>query len=135
MKDIIRMNQLAGLITEGQARKMMEVLNEEEDLFTYSNTGQGSGSDSRTQKGTSISIDDVEPEMNVIISYDYNSGQGSGSAGTETISGKVKSVTSDKVFISIDDAKLNKYTKKYQAMYKRDGKGISKRDIIKITTL
>jgi hypothetical protein len=28
MKDIIRMNQLAGLITEGQARKMMQVLNE-----------------------------------------------------------------------------------------------------------
>jgi hypothetical protein len=30
MKDIIRMNQLAGIITEGQARKMMQVLNEEE---------------------------------------------------------------------------------------------------------
>jgi hypothetical protein len=29
MKDIIRMNQLAGLITEGQAKKMMEILNEE----------------------------------------------------------------------------------------------------------
>jgi hypothetical protein len=29
MKDIIRMNQLAGLITEGQAKKMMQVLNEE----------------------------------------------------------------------------------------------------------
>jgi hypothetical protein len=28
MKDIIRMNQLAGIITEGQARKMMEVLSE-----------------------------------------------------------------------------------------------------------
>ena len=28
MKDIIRMNQLAGLITEGQARKMMQILNE-----------------------------------------------------------------------------------------------------------
>jgi len=28
MKDIIRMNQLAGLITEGQALKMMAVLNE-----------------------------------------------------------------------------------------------------------
>jgi hypothetical protein len=27
MKDIIRMNQLAGLITEGQAKKMMRVLN------------------------------------------------------------------------------------------------------------
>ena len=33
MKDIIRMNQLAGIITEGQARKMMQVLNEEK----YSN--------------------------------------------------------------------------------------------------
>ena len=28
MKDIIRMNQLAGIITEGQAKKMMEILNE-----------------------------------------------------------------------------------------------------------
>lgn len=32
MKDIIRMNQLAGLITEGQARKMMAVLNENLDF-------------------------------------------------------------------------------------------------------
>jgi len=110
-------------------------LNEDEDLFTYNNRGQGSGSDSKTQKGTSISVNDIEPEMNVIISYGYDGGQGSGSQGTATLSGKVKSVTSDKVFISIDDAKLNKYTKKYQVMYKRDGKGISKRDITKITTL
>jgi hypothetical protein len=29
MKDIIRMNQLAGIITEGQARKMMQILKEE----------------------------------------------------------------------------------------------------------
>ena len=29
MKEIIRMNQLAGIITEGQARKMMVILNEE----------------------------------------------------------------------------------------------------------
>lgn len=28
MKDIIKMNKLAGIITEGQARKMMEALNE-----------------------------------------------------------------------------------------------------------
>jgi hypothetical protein len=33
MKDIIRMNQLAGVITEGQARKMMEVLDEEDPDF------------------------------------------------------------------------------------------------------
>lgn len=30
MKDIIRMNQLAGIITESQAKKMLEVLNENE---------------------------------------------------------------------------------------------------------
>jgi hypothetical protein len=29
MKDIIRMNQLAGIITEGQAKKMMAILNED----------------------------------------------------------------------------------------------------------
>jgi hypothetical protein len=29
MKDIIRMNQLAGVITEGQAKKIMTILNEE----------------------------------------------------------------------------------------------------------
>ena len=29
MKDLIRMNRLAGIITEGQARKMMAILNEE----------------------------------------------------------------------------------------------------------
>ena len=28
MKDVIRMNQLAGIITEGQAKKMIQVLNE-----------------------------------------------------------------------------------------------------------
>ena len=28
MKEIIRMNQLAGIITEGQARKMIAILNE-----------------------------------------------------------------------------------------------------------
>jgi len=33
MKDIIRMNQLAGIITEGQARKMMQVLNEERTMM------------------------------------------------------------------------------------------------------
>jgi hypothetical protein len=33
MKDIIRMQQLAGIITEGQARKMMQILNEEVETF------------------------------------------------------------------------------------------------------
>jgi hypothetical protein len=32
MKDLIRMNQLAGIITESQANKMMQILNEENDM-------------------------------------------------------------------------------------------------------
>ena len=32
MKDLIRMNHLAGIITEGQAKKMMAILNEAEDF-------------------------------------------------------------------------------------------------------
>jgi len=40
MKDIIRMNQLAGTITEGQAKKMSKVLTEEMDTFGYSNSVQ-----------------------------------------------------------------------------------------------
>ena len=40
MKDIIRMNQLAGIITEGQAKKMSKVLTEEMDAFSYSNSVQ-----------------------------------------------------------------------------------------------
>ena len=35
MKEIIRMNQLAGIITEGQARKMMAVLNEIENKSVF----------------------------------------------------------------------------------------------------
>jgi hypothetical protein len=34
MKDLIRMKQLAGIITEDQARKMMEVLNEDSPVET-----------------------------------------------------------------------------------------------------
>ena len=33
MKEIIRMNQLAGIITEGQAKKMMAVLNEADRYY------------------------------------------------------------------------------------------------------
>ena len=40
MKDIIRMNQLAGIITEDQAKKMSKILTEEMDAFGYSNSVQ-----------------------------------------------------------------------------------------------
>ena len=43
MKDIIRMNQLAGIITEGQAEKMMAILNEndpvQDKIQQYMNNG------------------------------------------------------------------------------------------------
>ncbi len=43
MKDLIRMNQLAGVITEGQAKKMMGILNEGEysDWWTKANNELG----------------------------------------------------------------------------------------------
>lgn len=34
MKEIIKMNKLAGTITESQAKRMMEILNENEDVST-----------------------------------------------------------------------------------------------------
>jgi hypothetical protein len=46
MKDIIRMNQLAGILTEGQARKMIQVLNENKeikDVFVEYPSGDYSG--------------------------------------------------------------------------------------------
>ena len=41
MKDIIRMNQLAGIITEGQAKKMLKALNENEVNNKYVVEGDG----------------------------------------------------------------------------------------------
>lgn len=38
MKDIIKMNKLAGLITESQARKIMKILNENEGMEKKENT-------------------------------------------------------------------------------------------------
>lgn len=45
MKDIIRMNQLAGIITEGQAKKMMAILNENksQEEKTIENSLQNEG--------------------------------------------------------------------------------------------
>ena len=55
MKDIIRMNQLAGIITEGQARKMMEILTEGEvdEMATLINK-KPSGNEKSLQVGDII---------------------------------------------------------------------------------
>jgi len=57
MKDIIRMNQLAGIITEGQARKMMQILNENEEveeMATLINKNSSLGSEKPLQVGDTI---------------------------------------------------------------------------------
>lgn len=65
MKDIIRMNQLAGIITEGQARKMMEILNENEgtDIISFLNSNKQELLDKLAKK-LDLDEDDLE---------DYNS--------------------------------------------------------------
>ena len=70
MKDIIRMNQLAGIITEGQAKKMMKVLNEEEET-KYFQLGYNYGPNAR------LNIDPNMPEWKTIsqLANDlYNTG-------------------------------------------------------------
>jgi len=56
MKDIIRMNQLAGIITEGQAKKMMEILTEGEvdEMATLINKKSSEGSGKPVQVGDTI---------------------------------------------------------------------------------
>jgi hypothetical protein len=55
MKDIIRMNQLAGIITEGQARKMMEILTEGEvDEMATLISKKSSGNEKSLQVGDII---------------------------------------------------------------------------------
>lgn len=65
MKEIIRMNQLAGIITEGQARKMMQILNEGQ--------GQQDRYVSDADEGTYIEIDQVPtPKMQAQIAKAAN---------------------------------------------------------------
>lgn len=69
MKEIIRMQQLAGLITEDQAKKMMAVLNESEDLLSLiqdyisadytADQGYGTFTDDETGEEVSI-VDNAE---------------------------------------------------------------------------
>ena len=56
MKEIIRMNQLAGIITEGQARKMIQVLNEEEvdEMATLIKKNSSLGDEKSLQVGDTI---------------------------------------------------------------------------------
>ena len=76
MKDIIRMNQLAGIITEGQAKKMMAVLNEAEDF----KVGGMKIFDLKDENGKSTELfkienfSSVEDAINMLNKY-YNVGE------------------------------------------------------------
>ena len=64
MKDIIRMNQLAGIITEGQAKKMMEVLDENNE---FSNLLNDLNTDLKAYNGEEITYEDSPESMEIGI--------------------------------------------------------------------
>ena len=64
MKDIIRMNQLAGIITEGQAKKMMEVLDENNE---FSNLLDDLNTDLKAYNGEEITYEDNPESMEIGI--------------------------------------------------------------------
>jgi hypothetical protein len=76
MKDLIRMNQLAGLITENQAQKMLAVLNEAEDF----KVGEMKIFDLKDENGKSTELfkienfSSVEDAINMLNKY-YNVGE------------------------------------------------------------
>lgn len=118
MKDIIRMNQLAGIITEGQARKMMQILNE--------------GTESKKISFQKELDDEVENVID-LFNNDLKKGQ---IKGTEDIDGyvnkmdyKLNSVL--KYFKGDDETleSLNKYVEKiYNKAYDYFYDTIEKRD-------
>jgi hypothetical protein len=84
---------------------------------------------------TAHNLDAIKPEMNVLISYEYNMGQGSGSAGINSVTGKVKSISATKLILTFTADQLQRYTKKYQVKYKKEGFGVSIQDISSIIIL
>lgn len=69
-EQFIRMKQLAGIITEGQARKMLRVLNEEEDSSIYYKLGYQTGPNgSRATVDTqSVEYKTIEEKANQLTS-------------------------------------------------------------------
>jgi len=75
MKDLIRMQQLAGLITENQANKMLKVLNEgkNEDLEVTWTIDLDKGKDKYFEKGLNDGFETIEggKKAKAIIGYYY----------------------------------------------------------------
>jgi endo-alpha-1,4-polygalactosaminidase (GH114 family) len=111
MKDIIRMNQLAGLITENQARKMMAVLNEKEQVDELFGLGSKIEIPSRENKSKLVKVGTGDL---VVYNPEYdNSGYARDNEGVYTIE-KIKG----------DHVLLKKAARDYQT-----NQGASSRDI------
>lgn len=135
MKDLIRMNQLAGLITENQAQKMLNIL-EEGDNYDVNDGGQGSGSQSMTLKGKKINKNEIKPGMTVTIEWTEGGGSGSGSQSFNDSKGVVKDIDMDYIYLQVDEKELSrqKYNKTYAKRYAKTGIPIPIRGITAVTT-
>ena len=112
MKDLIRMNQLAGIITEGQAKKMMEILDEKETTNELFGFGSKIEIPSRENKSKLVKVGTGDL---VIYNPEYdNSGYARDNEGVYTIE-KVRK----------DGVILKKYSNDYQTNQGRSSRDIS----------
>ena len=121
MKDLIRMNQLAGIITEGQAKKMMEILDEKETTNELFGLGSKIEIPSRENKSKLVKVGTGDL---VVYNPEYdNSGYARDNEGVYTIE-KVRK----------DGVILKKYSDDYQTNQGRSSRDISG-DLVKPSSL
>ena len=121
MKDLIRMNQLAGIITEGQAKKMMEILDEKETTNELFGFGSKIEIPSRENKSKLVKVGTGDL---VVYNPEYdNSGYARDNEGVYTIE-KVRK----------DGVILKKYSDDYQTNQGRSSRDISG-DLVKPSSL
>ena len=121
MKDLIRMNQLAGIITEDQAKKMMEILDEKETTNELFGFGSKIEIPSRENKSKLVKVGTGDL---VIYNPEYdNSGYARDNEGVYTIE-KVRK----------DGVILKKYSDDYQTNQGRSSRDISG-DLVKPSSL
>ena len=121
MKDLIRMNQLAGIITEDQAKKMMEILDEKETTNELFGLGSKIEIPSRENKSKLVKVGTGDL---VVYNPEYdNSGYARDNEGVYTIE-KVRK----------DGVILKKYSDDYQTNQGRSSRDISG-DLVKPSSL
>lgn len=128
-KEQLRMQLLAGLITESEYKSKLSEENNYNDYnpnYDYHGGGQGSGSESMTLKGNPIDKSSLKIGMQVKIQYRNNS-------GLKVIDGIVKNMDMDYVYMQIPEQELDNYIKSYAIKYAKYGKPILMQDITAIT--